>query len=129
MNKRFIATAAGSITRLKYWQWQSGGGGDVVLSMASLMWMQRRGQVDLNKHLVLRPQGEASEVETRLSAGINLLQEEQSDGIAGRAAHQHSRVKTREVEAPRGCWEIPAMPSTSSGLRSSGGSGWRGAFL
>lgn len=44
--------------------------------------------------------GEASEVEMGLSVGINLLQEEESDGIARLAAHQHSWGKSQEVGAP-----------------------------
>lgn len=52
MNKRYLR-------RLKYWQQQSGRGG--FLSMVPQMWTQRRGQVDLNKPLVLPPLGIASE--------------------------------------------------------------------
>lgn len=96
------------------------------------MWMQRRTQVDLNKHLVLHPQGgEASEVKTGLSVGINLPQGEERDGTAG-SQLANTSGKSQEVGALWGCWEIPAMPLTSSGLRSSrgynneGGGEWKG---
>lgn len=43
---------------------------------------------------------------------------EESDGTDRLAARKHLGGGSQEVGAPRGCWEIPAMPLTSSGLKS-----------
>lgn len=59
----------------------------------------------------------------RLSMGINALVGEQRKVTARIGSQQHSGGESQEVGAPRGCWEIPAMPPTSSGLSRKEGEG------
>lgn len=76
-------------------------------------------QRDVSKRRAGRSNGRlgASEV----SAGINLLQEDESHERPGLTPHRHSRGRSQGIGYPRGCWEIPTSPRTSSGLRSSRG--------
>lgn len=121
MNKRYVVTSAGSIC-----VWNIGSGKAMEVEVVFSVWHLKCGYRGKGKLILTSTsssirRGEALEVETGLSVGINLLQEEESSGTAALTARQHSWEGSQEVRAPWWCWEIPAMPLTSSGLRSGRG--------
>lgn len=104
------------------WRLKCGCRGGTTLNLTSTSFSVRRGK--------------ASEVETGLSVGINLLQEEEDDRIAGLAAHQLSWGKKLRG---RRSLRILGNPCNATnflgavkrqGVRQRGeGGDWRGARL
>lgn len=93
------------------------------------MWMRRRGEVDLNKHLCFICRDGAQR--RRCWRGLGSEEEEacrrqstcRTENTATRRSRSLAHVRlggraergVKRRENPRGCWEFPATPQTSSG--------------